>query len=121
MFELVVAGGRNSQDGIDIIMVEAGSTPNGLRLIAEAMPPRTRPPWPAVWKRPRPTSVESIDLQNELVAQVAKKEVEWPVAVDYTDEIYERVNAVAEPKLASVITIAEKQGAQRRQTQVLRR
>ena len=27
---------------------------------------------------------ESIDLQNQLVAQVTKKEVEWPVAIDYT-------------------------------------
>ncbi len=34
VFELVVAGGRNAEGGIDIIMVEAGSTPNGLRLIA---------------------------------------------------------------------------------------
>jgi polyribonucleotide nucleotidyltransferase len=29
VFELVVAGGRNADGGIDIIMVEAGSTPDG--------------------------------------------------------------------------------------------
>ena len=34
VFELTVAGRRNSEGGIDIMMVEAGSTPNGLRLIA---------------------------------------------------------------------------------------
>ena len=34
VFEIIVAGGRNADGGIDIIMVEAGSTPHGLRLIA---------------------------------------------------------------------------------------
>ena len=52
---------------------------------------------------------ESIDLQNQLVAQVTKKEVEWPIAVDYTPEVYDRVKAIAEPKLQDVVVIAEKQ------------
>src|SRR5688572_20529665 len=39
VFELTVAGRRNAEGGIDIMMVEAGSTPNGLRLIAEGDSP----------------------------------------------------------------------------------
>ena len=39
VFELVVAGRRNAQGGIDIAMVEAGATENALRLIDEGQAP----------------------------------------------------------------------------------
>ncbi len=109
VFELVVAGGRNSEGGIDIIMVEAGSTPNGLRLIAAGDAPSDESTVARGLEEAKAYIGELIDLQNELVSKVEKKEVEWPVAVDYSDEIYQRVHAIAEPKLASVVTIADKQ------------
>jgi polyribonucleotide nucleotidyltransferase len=109
VFELVVAGGRNDQGGIDIMMVEAGSTPNGLRLIAAGDPPSDEATVARGLEEAKQYIAESIDLQNELAAQVAKPEIEWPEAVDYTEETYQRVKAIAEPKLSSVVTIADKQ------------
>jgi polyribonucleotide nucleotidyltransferase len=109
VFELVVAGGRNDEGGIDIIMVEAGSTPNGLRMIAAGDSPSDEAAVVAGLEHSKTYIGELIDLQNELAGQVTKKEIDWPVVVDYSGEMYDRVRAVAEPKLAGVVTIAEKQ------------
>jgi polyribonucleotide nucleotidyltransferase len=109
VFELVVAGGRNAEGGIDIIMVEAGSTPNGLRMIAAGDAPSDEATVVQGLEDSKSYIGQLIDLQNELISQVTKTEVEWPKVVDYSDEIYTRVSAIAEPKLASVVTIADKQ------------
>jgi polyribonucleotide nucleotidyltransferase len=109
VFELVVAGGSNSEGGIDVIMVEAGSTPNGLRLIAAGDAPSDEATVARGLEEAKTYIAAMIDLQKELVSKVEKKEVDWPIAVDYTDEIGSRVREIAEPKLASVVTIADKQ------------
>jgi polyribonucleotide nucleotidyltransferase len=109
VFELVVAGGSNSEGGIDVIMVEAGSTPNGLRLIAAGDAPSDEATVARGLEEAKTYIAAMIELQKELVSQVEKKEVDWPIAVDYTDEIGARVREIAEPKLASVVTIADKQ------------
>jgi polyribonucleotide nucleotidyltransferase len=109
VFELVVAGGRNDEGGIDIIMVEAGSTPNGLRMIAAGDSPSDESTVVRGLEESKAYIGQLIDLQNELASQVTKTEVEWPQVVDYSDEIYSSISAIAEPKLASVVTIADKQ------------
>ena len=109
VFELVVAGGRNAEGGIDIIMVEAGSTPNGLRMIAAGDSPSDEATVVQGLEDSKTYIGQLIDLQNELISQVTKTDIEWPKVVDYSDEIYARVAAIAEPKLASVVTIADKQ------------
>ena len=119
VFELVVAGGRNTDGGIDIIMVEAGSTPNGLRLIADGDAPSDESTVARGLEEAKTFIGEFIDLQNELASKVTKKEVEWPVAADYSDEIFEKVNAIAEPKLGSVVTIADKQERNAAEDEVL--
>ena len=119
VFELVVAGGRNAEGGIDIIMVEAGSTPNGLRLIAAGDAPSDESTVARGLEEAKTYIGEFIDLQNDLASKVTKKEVEWPVAVDYSDEIYQSVRGIAEPKLGSVVTIADKQERNTAEDEVL--
>ena len=49
-------------------------------------------------------------MQLELLEGVgAPDEVEWPVVSDYSDEQYERVEAIAAPKLTALGTITDKQ------------
>ncbi|MDF2729363.1 MAG: polyribonucleotide nucleotidyltransferase, partial [Acidimicrobiia bacterium] len=108
VFELTVAGRRNAEGGIDIMMVEAGSTPNGLRLIAEGDSPSDEATVARGLDEAKTYIGESIDLQNELVSQIEKPEADWPVAIDYTEDIYNRVKEVAAPRLESVVTIADK-------------
>jgi polyribonucleotide nucleotidyltransferase len=108
VFELTVAGRRNAEGGIDIMMVEAGSTPNGLRLIADGDSPSDEATVARGLDEAKTYIGESIDLQNELVSQIEKPEADWPLAIDYSEDIYNRVSEVAAPRLESVITIAEK-------------
>jgi polyribonucleotide nucleotidyltransferase len=108
VFELVVAGGRNRDGGVDIIMVEAGATANGLRLIAAGDPPSDEASVAAGLELAKVAIGESIDLQLQLLERVGRKETEWPVALDYTDELFERVRAAATPRLEPVIRIAGK-------------
>jgi polyribonucleotide nucleotidyltransferase len=108
VFELTVAGRRNAEGGIDIMMVEAGSTPNGLRLIAEGDAPSDEETVARGLEESKQYIAEAIDLQNELVAKIEKPQSEWPIAVDYSDDIYNRVREAAGPRLESVITIADK-------------
>ncbi len=108
VFELTVAGRRNAEGGIDIMMVEAGSTPNGLRLIADGDSPSDEATVARGLDEAKTYIGESIDLQNELVSQIEIPEADWPLAIDYSDDIFNKVNEVAAPRLESVITIADK-------------
>jgi polyribonucleotide nucleotidyltransferase len=108
VFELVVAGGRNNEGGIDIIMVEAGSTPDGLRLIEDGAVASDEETVARGLEESKKYIGELVDLQNELMSKVTKTAVEWPVAFDYTDEIMSRVESIARPKLEPVIRIADK-------------
>ena len=108
VFELVVSGGRNSEGGIDIIMVEAGSTPDGLRLIQEGAPASDEEAVARGIEESKQYIGDLVDLQNELASKVVKPVVEWPVALDYTAEIRVQVDEIARPKLTEVVRTADK-------------
>ncbi|HJR88349.1 MAG TPA: polyribonucleotide nucleotidyltransferase, partial [Acidimicrobiia bacterium] len=108
VFEMVVAGGRNGDGGIDIIMVEASSTPNGLRLVAAGDPASDEASVAAGLEIAKAAISEVIDLQNQLLERAGQKEAEWPVALDYPSELFQRVETSARPKLEQVIRIAGK-------------
>ena len=109
VFELIVAGGRNPQGGIDIIMVEAGSTPNGLRLIAAGDAASDEATVAAGLEEAKTYIGEALDLQMQLVERAGRKESEWPLAVDYAPELFARIEAEARPRLQEVIRITGKQ------------
>ncbi|HJQ94075.1 MAG TPA: polyribonucleotide nucleotidyltransferase, partial [Acidimicrobiia bacterium] len=108
VFEMVVAGGRNSDGGIDIIMVEASATPNALHLIAAGDASSDEASVAAGIEISKQSISEAIDLQLQLLERAGRKEVEWPVAVDYTPDLYQRVEAIARPRLEAVIRIPGK-------------
>jgi polyribonucleotide nucleotidyltransferase len=108
VFELVVAGRRNEAGEIDITMVEAGSTEDGLRLIAGGDRPSDEDAVAEGLEASKQYIAALIDLQDELVSKVEKREFEWDVALDYTDEIYQQVEAIARPLIAPVLGIVGK-------------
>jgi len=108
VFEIVVAGGRNEAGGIDIIMVEAGATPNGLRLVAAGDPPSDEATVAAGLELSKVSIGEVIDLQLQLVERAGRKETQWPIALDYTPELLARVEEAARPRLEQVIRMAGK-------------
>ncbi len=108
VFELVVAGRRNAQGEIDIMMVEAGSTENGLRLIADGQAPSDEAAVARGLEEAKQYIAQAIDLQLELVAQLEIPTIEWPVVADYSDEMRDRIAKVAGPHIEPVIRIAGK-------------
>ncbi len=119
VFDLVVAGGRNSEGGVDITMVEAGATPDALRLI-EAGAPASDEATVAQGIEAAKSYIAAIcDLQVELASKVETPEIEWPIAIDYTDEVLDKVTKSATPKLKKVIQIAEKKERNEAQDEAL--
>ena len=109
VFDLIVAGRRNPDTGdIDIMMVEAGATPQGIELVQEGAAPSDEAAVAAGLEASKAYIGQIIDLQNELVSKLDIPTVEWPLAIDYTDEIRDRVAQVASSKLHDVIRIADK-------------
>ena len=108
VFELVVAGRKNDQGEIDIMMVEAGATPHGLRLVADGDRPSDEDAVAQGLEEAKTYIGELIALQAELASQVEIREVEWPVVTEYSDEMYEKVEAIAAPKMGAVLSIAGK-------------
>jgi polyribonucleotide nucleotidyltransferase len=108
VFELVVAGRRNDAGEIDIMMVEAGSTEDGMRLIGDGQAPSDEAAVARGLEESKQYIAQAIDLQQQLVDQMDIPAVEWPLAIDYTDEVRDRVAAVAGPHVEPVIRIAAK-------------
>jgi polyribonucleotide nucleotidyltransferase len=108
VFELTVVGHRNSAGEVDITMVEAGATPHGLRLVADGDQPSDEDTVARGLAESKQFIAQMIDLQNELASQVEIPEVEFPMATDHSDDMYNRVESIASSKVADVIKIAGK-------------
>ncbi len=109
VFSMVVTGKRNEQGGIDIAMVEAGATENGLRLVAAGQPAVDEAAVARGLEEAKEHIARLIDLQLELQASVGEiPTVEFPVNLDYSEDLLGRVIEAAAPRLADVVRIAAK-------------
>ncbi len=109
VFELIVVGKRNAAGGIDIVMVEAGSTEEGSRLVADGAPASDEAMVARGLEEAKEYIGQLIDLQNELRSRVGEvDQVEWPVVSDYSQESYDKVVAAAARHLDGVVSIADK-------------
>ena len=108
VFELVVAGRRNDEGEIDIVMVEAGATAEGARLVAAGDRPSDEAAVAQGLEESKQYISQLIELQDQLVGQVEVPSFEWAPATDYSDEVYARVEAAAAARIASVLEIPGK-------------
>ena len=108
VFEMIVVGRRNDAGQIDIVMVEAGATDEGARLVADGDRPSDEEAVAEGLEKAKPHIGQLIDLQNELVHQVTVPEFSWDLAVDYTDDIYSRVESSVSSRIPAVLEIAGK-------------
>ncbi|HHC08839.1 MAG TPA: polyribonucleotide nucleotidyltransferase [Actinobacteria bacterium] len=109
VFEIVVAGKRNPQGGIDIAMVEAGATENGYRLVQAGQPPSDEETVAAGLEEAKTYIARLIDLQLELRERHGEPEpVDWPLVEDYPADLYERVAELARPKLVEMGIVTDK-------------
>ncbi len=109
VFELVVAGKRNDDGGIDIAMVEAGATENGHRHAAAGQQASDEETIARGLEEAKGYIETIIELQVNLRAEIGDPTpVEWPTAPTYSDELLGRVAEVAGPKLEAMGLITDK-------------
>ena len=108
-FDMVVAGRVLESGEVAIMMVEAEATDNAIELIAGGATRPTEEVVAAGLEAAKPFIAELCRAQAELAKVAAKATVEYPVFLDYADDVFAAVSAeVAEP-LAQALTIADKQ------------
>jgi polyribonucleotide nucleotidyltransferase len=108
-FDMVVAGRVLDNGDVAIMMVEAEATEHTIELIAGGA---TRPTEEVVaegLEAAKPFIAELCRAQSELAQSAAKPVAEFPIFLDYTDEVYEAVDAAVSAELAGALTIADKQ------------
>jgi polyribonucleotide nucleotidyltransferase len=113
VFSMMVVGKRSADGGIDIAMVEAGATENALRLVAGGQAPVNEATVALGLEEAKAHIARLIDLQVELRAAVGEiPVVDFPITLDYSEELLAKVIEAAAPRLAEVVRIAPKQERQ---------
>ena len=111
-FDMVVAG-RVLEDGdVAIMMVEAESTSSTLRLLADEAAGAVAPTEETVaagLEAAKPFIKALCDGQLQIAAHAAKEIREFPVFLDYQQDVYDALAAEVTDELAKVLTIAGKQ------------
>ncbi|MDP5227836.1 MULTISPECIES: polyribonucleotide nucleotidyltransferase [Arthrobacter] len=109
VFDMVVAG-RIAGDDVAIMMVEAEATDNSWNLIKEQG--ATAPTEEIVaegLEAAKPFIKALCEAQADLAARAAKPTVEFPVFLDYQDDVFAVVESAAAARLSEVFQIADKQ------------
>jgi polyribonucleotide nucleotidyltransferase len=113
--ELVVAGRKNSSGEVDIMMIEAGGSENMVDLLAAGAVAPDEELLAEGIEASKPFIAEAIALQEELAAEAGKPkgsttgdDAVYPLFVDYTDELFERVRSEVADDVAQAIAITVK-------------
>jgi polyribonucleotide nucleotidyltransferase len=108
-FDMVVAGRVLESGDVAIMMVEAEATENSIALIDGG---GTRPTEEVVaegLEAAKPFIAELCRAQAELAALAAKPVADFPVFLDYQDDVFAAVETEVSAPLAAALTIADKQ------------
>ncbi|HEX8768683.1 MAG TPA: polyribonucleotide nucleotidyltransferase, partial [Jatrophihabitans sp.] len=108
-FDMVVAGRLLESGDVAIMMVEAEATENTIELVAGGATKPTEEVVAAGLEAAKPFIAELCRAQSELAATAAKETREFPVFLDYSDDVLEAVTAGYRDVTATALTIADKQ------------
>jgi len=107
-FDMIVAGRKNDQGGVDILMVEAEAPDDALKHIAEGNPAPTEEVVAEGLEEAKRNIGEIVDFQREFAERFGAAEREFPVEVDYEDEVVAAVDQFAGGRVAEALKIADK-------------
>jgi polyribonucleotide nucleotidyltransferase len=108
-FDMVVAGRALPSGDVAIMMVEAEATEDSIAIIAGGGTKPTEEVVAEGLEAAKPFIAELCRAQAELAKSAAKPTAEFPVFLDYSDEVFEAVEAEVSAELAGALTIADKQ------------
>jgi len=107
-FDMVVAGGVLPDGDVAIAMVEAESTESTLDLVAEGRTAPTEDVVAAGLEAAKPFIRSLCEAQVELASRFPKPTADFPVFVDYTDDVYDAVSEAVTDELTEIMSIAHK-------------
>ncbi|HEX8303292.1 MAG TPA: polyribonucleotide nucleotidyltransferase, partial [Jatrophihabitans sp.] len=105
----VVKGSGGDADEVAIMMVEAEATENTIDLVAGGATKPTEEIVAAGLEAAKPFIAALCRAQSELAATAAKETREFPVFLDYQDDVLDAVKAGYSDATAAALTIADKQ------------
>jgi polyribonucleotide nucleotidyltransferase len=108
-FEMVVAGRVTASGDVAIAMVEAESTTRTWDLVRSGKTAPTEEVVAAGLEAAKPFIRALCAAQTELAAKFPKPVADFPIFLDYADDVYEVVAETATGELNDVMSIADKQ------------
>ncbi|QBI55572.1 polyribonucleotide nucleotidyltransferase [Streptomonospora litoralis] len=108
-FDMVVAGRVLDDGDVAIMMVEAESTVQTLQLVSDGAVGPTEQTVAEGLEAAKPFIKVLCRAQRALADQAAKETAEFPIFLDYEDDVYGAVETAVREQLAEALTIAEKQ------------
>ncbi|RNL65083.1 polyribonucleotide nucleotidyltransferase [Nocardioides marmoriginsengisoli] len=108
VFDMVVAGRVTETGDVAIMMVEAEATENTIELVANGATAPTEEVVASGLEAAKPFIKQLCEAQVELAKQAAKPVQEFPIFLDYEDDVYDAVAAAASDDTAAALTIAGK-------------
>jgi polyribonucleotide nucleotidyltransferase len=109
VFDMVVAGRVTETGDVAIMMVEAEATEQTWDLVQSGTQAPTEEIVAGGLDAAKPFIKQLCEAQSELAKQAAKPIQEFPVFLDYEDDVFEAVESAAKADLVSAMTIGDKQ------------
>ncbi|MEE3126927.1 MAG: polyribonucleotide nucleotidyltransferase, partial [Actinomycetota bacterium] len=118
VFDMVVAGRVTESGDVAIMMVEAEATETAFGKISSGAQAPDETVVAQGLDAAKPFIKQLCEAQSELAAAAAKPVQDFPVFLDYEDDVYAAVESAAREDLAAAMKIADKQERQDRTDEI---
>ncbi len=108
VFDMVVAGRVTESGDVAIMMVEAEATEQTFELVQSGAQAPSEAIVAGGLDAAKPFIKQLCEAQSELAKQAAKPVQEFPVFLDYEDDVYAAVESAVKPQTGEALTIADK-------------
>ncbi|MGH3318917.1 MAG: polyribonucleotide nucleotidyltransferase [Streptosporangiaceae bacterium] len=108
-FDMVVAGRMLDDGDVAIMMVEAEATSGATELVRQGATAPTEEVVAEGLEAAKPFLKSLCEAQSSLAAKAAKPTIEYPIFVDYHDDVYDALSEAARDDLTRGLAIAGKQ------------
>lgn len=109
VFDMVVAGRVTETGDVAIMMVEAEATEQTIELVSGGATAPTEEVVAGGLDAAKPFIKQLVEAQQELANVAAKPLQEFPIFLDYEDDVFAAVEAAAKADLTAAMTIGDKQ------------
>ncbi|WP_436698392.1 polyribonucleotide nucleotidyltransferase [Nocardioides sp. BYT-33-1] len=109
VFDMVVAGRVTESGDVAIMMVEAEATEQTIELVRGGASAPTEEVVAGGLEAAKPFIKQLVEAQVELANVAAKPVQEFPIFLDYEDDVYAAVEAAAKADLTAAMSIGDKQ------------